>query len=340
MTEDLEHKINKIKKVTGRVITAIGLGVVLGVYVYFNYLYKPEQVPTEKIQTPTVTQQYYQEPETQETLDEITFTTFNIQVFGESKSNKPEVMEVLTKTFCESDLVAVQEIRNKNNYQNQLRDFLSLINQICEDPMDYVASLPLGDSTSVENYAFFFDTSALELLDTYQYTDPNNQFSREPYSAWFKVLDGNLDFVAVNFHIKPDDNETKNINETYSELMHLNDVYRDMQRVFYQESDFIFAGDFNADCTYLNFAEWQQIQDSTELINLVPEDFDTTVSSTDCTYDRLMISPSMQEDLVGDRGDVRIFNYALAYNLNQELEEDVSDHYPVSVDFYNFNDSN
>ena len=39
---------------------------------------------------------------------------FNIQVFGKSKAGKPEVMDVLAKIIRTYDVVAIQEIRDKD----------------------------------------------------------------------------------------------------------------------------------------------------------------------------------------------------------------------------------
>src|SRR5262249_28234830 len=42
----------------------------------------------------------------------VKLATFNIQVFGRSKLDKPEVMQVLAETVRKFDLVAIQEIRS------------------------------------------------------------------------------------------------------------------------------------------------------------------------------------------------------------------------------------
>jgi hypothetical protein len=51
-------------------------------------------------------------PSTTDNNGTIKVAEFNLQIFGTSKANKPEVMEVLSKTIRNSDIVAVQEIRN------------------------------------------------------------------------------------------------------------------------------------------------------------------------------------------------------------------------------------
>ena len=44
----------------------------------------------------------------------VSIANFNIQVFGETKAGKEEVMDVLAKTISEFDIVAIQEIRTKS----------------------------------------------------------------------------------------------------------------------------------------------------------------------------------------------------------------------------------
>ena len=42
----------------------------------------------------------------------VKLAAFNLQIFGTSKADKPEVMDVLSKTIRNFDIVAVQEIRD------------------------------------------------------------------------------------------------------------------------------------------------------------------------------------------------------------------------------------
>ena len=44
----------------------------------------------------------------------IKIASFNIQVFGKSKANKPEVMSILASIISNFDIVAIQEIRDKS----------------------------------------------------------------------------------------------------------------------------------------------------------------------------------------------------------------------------------
>src|SRR5437667_986367 len=56
----------------------------------------------------------------------IRIATFNIQVFGETKIAKPEVMQVLAETVRRFDVVAIQEVHSKN--ADIIPKFVDLIN--------------------------------------------------------------------------------------------------------------------------------------------------------------------------------------------------------------------
>lgn len=50
-------------------------------------------------------------------------------------------------------------------------------------------------------------------------------------------------------------------------------------------------GDFNADCNYVRAADWKEIRLRTDTDRFywpLGDEVDTTVSTTDCAYDRLV----------------------------------------------------
>ena len=55
--------------------------------------------------------------------DEITIASFNIQIFGQTKASKPEVMEILADIIRQYDLVAIQEIRDAAETAILVQDF-------------------------------------------------------------------------------------------------------------------------------------------------------------------------------------------------------------------------
>ena len=248
--------------------------------------------------------------------------TFNIQVFGQSKSNKPEVMDALAEIACEFDVMAVQEFRDKEEQVPFL--YLEKINDTCPDTYALVVSERLGRTSSKEQYAFYYNTTTTEFIEfsDFTYADPGDLFEREFFSA--KFVTGNFSYVLSNNHIKPD--------EAYDEIEVLvTEGYDTAKSQYSGEDDFIFLGDLNADCTYLNESEWEYLLGLSDLTSLIPSSVDTTVKSSDCAYDRILISPGMHEDYALEYGIIRFDEWD---EMDQEFAEDISDHFPVWAKFY------
>jgi endonuclease/exonuclease/phosphatase family metal-dependent hydrolase len=72
--------------------------------------------------------------------------TFNIQIFGKTKSDKPEVMAVPTKIVREFDIVLIQEIRDAT--EQTIPNFIQQINQANGASYSFTESPRLGRTTS------------------------------------------------------------------------------------------------------------------------------------------------------------------------------------------------
>ena len=63
---------------------------------------------------------------------------------------------------------------------------------------------------------------------------------------------------------------------------------------------------------------------------ITPDDFDTTVKGTVCTYDNFILSDSLTDEFTGA---IEVFRFDTEYGLDQAAAEDVSDPYPVYAVF-------
>jgi deoxyribonuclease-1-like protein len=253
---------------------------------------------------------------------------FNIQVFGTTKASKPEVMDVLGKIIRTYDVVAIQEIRDAS--QTALP---ALVDEVNSDgsKYDYAVSERLGRTTSKEQYAYIYNTQTVELTDTpHTYPEPNetDPFHREPYIASFKALDGNnFDVTLMVIHTDPD--------EATEEINALDAVVEYAQSVYTDEQDFIVMGDLNADCSYFD-EDSSSTLSSTGYYWCVNNSVDTTTKTTDCTYDRIIITNEAVSDFTGDTG---VFRFDTEYSLTTDETTAVSDHYPVYVEFWSDRDT-
>jgi endonuclease/exonuclease/phosphatase family metal-dependent hydrolase len=255
----------------------------------------------------------------------IKLAAFNLQIFGTTKAGKPEVMGVLSKIIRNYDVIAVQEIRDSS--QTALPLLRDAVNSMGNPQYDYVVSERLGRTTSKEQYAYIFNTQTIQPIGSpYVYPDTNDLFQREPYVSEFKTKNGNFDFVLVTIHTDPD-TATQEIND-------LPKVVEDAKSRYKSEGDFIIVGDLNADCNYFNENAQSQLR-SVDYYWVINNTLDTTTKSTDCTYDRIILTTPAKTDFTGEAG---VFRYDTAYNLTYENTVEVSDHYPVYASFWSNRD--
>ncbi len=243
---------------------------------------------------------------------------FNIEIFGRAKMKKPEVVKYLVKIIKRYDIILIQEIRDKSG--KAIKDLLKEVNK--SDQYEMVISQRIGRSSMKEQYAFFYRPAKAQVIGQYQYPDrglPNDEFHREPFVVRFKANNG-FDFSLIGIHTDPDiavkeiDNLTKVYNSSVREL---------------GEKDALILGDFNAECKYVKPGEWGVVSLWTDnRFNwLIGNEVDTTVSATDCAYDRIVATGEMI-DVAYSAG---VFNFESEFRLDNEFAKKISDHFPVEV---------
>ena len=255
----------------------------------------------------------------------VTIASFNIQVFGKTKAGKPDVMQVLADTITQFDIVAIQEIRDKSG-----RAILKLESMVDALGIDYtvITGPCLGRTTSKEQYAFMYRTATIEPVgDVYTYTEPLgiDLLHREPFIGKFRTLDSCFDFVLITVHTDPD--------EATAEIHALKTVLDDARTRYSDEGDFIILGDLNADCRYYKETQPNPIPGT---LWLIPDIADTTVKSTVCTYDRIIITTEADEDRTGAS---EVYRFDTVHDLTNAQAAKVSDHYPVYAEFFTYADT-
>ena len=237
----------------------------------------------------------------------VTIATFNIRSFGQAKMANATIAHELSGILSNFDLVAVQEIRDKEG--SALPRLAAMANY------SHITSPRLGSTSSKEQYAFLYNASRIT-FENVSYVLNSTGFERPPFVAKFRA--GNFTFYAVDIHVKPAKAKT--------EIPLLLSVVNSTE-------DYIILGDYNADCSYLD------VPLSTLLSGLfvvVPDNADTTVHSTDCAYDRFVITPQTAEDY----SNWGLYNFTRTLNLTRQQSLKLSDHYPVWAKFYTVCDTN
>ncbi len=248
--------------------------------------------------------------------------SFNIQIFGKSKMNKPKVVDVLVDIVSRGDVIAIQEVRADSD--EPVKQFMELL----PAKYDYVLGPREGRTASKEQYWVIYDTEKIEMLDSATYDDVGDRFQRSPMAVHFKSKDG-FGFILIDNHIQPSD--------AAKEIAVLPEVIKYFQDMW-KEQDVMVMGDFNADGSYYNEDKLEEVFPTSGYLNVISNEYDTTVASGDNTYDRFIITASAKEDFTGVFG---VVYYDKAYDFESLGIEpkDVSDHFPVWAEFYTTKDT-
>lgn len=258
---------------------------------------------------------------------QIAVAAFNIQIFGQSKAAKEDVMDVLAQTIRRYDIVGIQEIRDASG--TSLPKLVDRINAETDENgnpynYNYVVSDRLGRSTSKEQYAYIYDKNTVYAASeplVYPEPDGTDPFEREPYMVTFRSNSGTFDAVFILIHTKPDD--------AGNEIDELDDVIQYAKTIYKDQENYIVMGDFNADGSYFNESGDSALK-SDEYVWLIGND-EVTTTKTNNTYDRIVITKSLAPYFTNSSG---VFNYSAEYGLNETQTYDVSDHYPVYAEFW------
>jgi len=248
----------------------------------------------------------------------IRIAAFNIQVFGRSKMEKPHVVDMLARIVREFDIVAIQEIRSKD--QDILPLFVESVNASGRQ-YDFVIGPRLGRTVSKEQYAYVFDRASIEVDRTQLYTveDPDDMLHREPLVGWFRVRGPPpgeaFTFSLVNIHTDPD--------ETDIELDVLDDAFLAVRDDGRQEDDVILLGDLNVDHQHLG--QLGQLPGIAWVISNTP----TNTRGTS-QYDNIVFHGQATREYTGRSG---VYDFMQQYNLTLDQALEVSDHLPVWAEF-------
>lgn len=228
---------------------------------------------------PNITEQFSE-------LNNIKIASWNLQIFGDKKAANDTLMNRYVDIINDYDIIFIQEIRDEDS---------SAFYKLCYLLPEYNCEISSrAGSTSVkESYGLFY--KRIELVSLIDY-NPDDRWERPPLRADFNI--SNRIISIYNIHIDPD----KVTNEvTYLESLSDN-------------NEDIFLGDFNLDCSYFDESKLDYIFSNEFWNKLITDNQDTTVSSNDCTYDRIFATK-----------DISVKNSG----IREDITKDMSDHYLI-----------
>jgi deoxyribonuclease-1-like protein len=251
--------------------------------------------------------------------ESITIATFNIEVFGDAKIAKPEIVEKLARICGLFDVVAIQELRSKNG-EAVVQKLVAAIKSVSGRSMAYVIGERLGDSISKEQYVYLYDEASIQcdVQQAYTVQDPDRLLHRPPFVALFRARKPNpqdaFTFILTNIHTDPD----QAIAETDAMQLVLDAVLHDGRN----EDDVILLGDFNTSNKKLG--RLGQVQGLVDVLGDEP-----TNTAGDKQYDHILFLSSATREFLGGG----VFDTVRKFNLSLEQAQEVSDHLPVWAEF-------
>ena len=253
--------------------------------------------------------------------------SFNIQSFGKTKMGKPAVVGALVDIARRFDILAIQELRDKD--QSVIPDFLSHINQ---NGFSYAAAvgprqgyIVAGRTTRYfEQSVFIYDTKTIEIIgDSYAAIDRANIMHRPPFVGQFrcKGTPPNLQpftFNLLNVHIDPDD--------AHQEFMALQPIIAEIYHQHPNEDDFILLGDFNDEPHKYARYQWMRQQHAA-----LPSQWKTNTAMTKA-YDNIVFDRELTAEFTSQSG---VMNLMEEYQISRDDAKHISDHMPVWAVFSN-----
>ena len=224
----------------------------------------------------------------------LSIACWNLQIFGPTKASNETLLTYYAEKLDDYDIFIVQEIRDASG---------TAIETLAEEfpEHQYIISNRAGQSSSKEQYAVFYNDRAT-LVDSYDYQAEYQQdMQRPPLKVTF--ISNNWTFTLYTIHTQPD-----NVPDELSVLETI---------VGEPLGDTIILGDLNADGSYYNE---ENIMHFTDWSWVITNDIDTTVATSNNTYDRIIFN-----DATG--------NNFLSVGVMDDVTKSQSDHYLVYAVF-------
>ncbi|CAL8071424.1 unnamed protein product [Orchesella dallaii] len=253
--------------------------------------------------------------------DSVLIGSFNLKQFGAKKANSEEILKVIAKIVSRYDLIALQEITDVK--EKAIKTLMQAISYESEHPYHYIISTRVGRTKQKEQYALVFRPEVFQVKNHFVFNDAEGDiFSREPQIAEVTLKGNGAKFAIINIHVAPRNAST--------EIDALVDVHSWVENRL-NLKNIIIIGDLNAGCDYIrkkDRANIRLITNTQKYKWLIPDSQDTTVGTTKCSYDRIIISgPYVEKNWL--HGTAVPFEFDTVFGLEKKSALNVSDHYPV-----------
>ena len=262
----------------------------------------------------------------------ITISSWNIELFGETKSSDPVRLARIAKIVKEFDVIAIQEIVHAPSEGQDVVDRLtSELRNEFRRTYNHVLGPRTGcEGGRIEQYAVLFDSEILELVDSTTVDDDptaTENMCRDPLVVKLRLRDtaAPFTFTLINVHTDPSP-----LSALRGDLNALGRIYQTVQANDPQDDDVILLGDLNSDPS-----SFWGLGNVSDLVYAVP-DSGTMVHGASRNDNIVFQWRFTGEDYTGRAG---VFRVAQFLGISEQEAERLSDHRPVFAVFFTRRDT-
>lgn len=241
-------------------------------------------------------------------------SSFNTLRLGKAQKD----YKLMAKILENFDIIGLVEVINENGVEKLVKNLEKESNEKWEY---HISPYPVGHTSYKEYFAYIWKKDkVLFLQERGFYDDKNNEFSRPPYAADFKI--GKFDFTFVLVHSIFGKSEKQRRAEAFKMWK----VYEYFQEKNRDENDVIIAGDFNLPAFDESFEKLLNHKD--KIIYALSPTIKTTVGTKRLanSYDNMFLSTKYTKEFEGKSGALDF-----AKGDYKSMRSKISDHLPIFI---------
>ncbi|CAH1246370.1 DNASE1L3 [Branchiostoma lanceolatum] len=265
---------------------------------------------------------------------------FHLKKFGRATMEEPAEVQILIKLVRRYDILLLLGIMD--NTGKAIYDLFDKITMNMAEDEDYgiIVSKRVG-IVPREQFAFIYRVDkGVVMTDScyYELGGDARVFDRAPFIVRFSLQDkeSSCDETSCDKGLPALDDVAlvavfPSATDTAQEIDQLADVYSDVYEKW-NIKNVLFAGNFRAGCNYVTGKQLKasRLRASSKFHWPIGDDVDTTLAKLGCAYDRFVLAgQDLKRAFIPESG--KIFEYDTAFDLDRDLVEDLSDHYPIEI---------
>lgn len=257
----------------------------------------------------------------------VKIASFNLRRYSVTKAtSNPQTNTYIAKILLRYEMIFLQEIIDLSKENRVVSQLLSHLHKQSKSiKYESIISPPLGSTSYKERLVYLVRTKPgrVQILSSHVYNGSvSHLFERSPFILHVKLSKrSSRPTIFIGVHLKPD--------AVYEEFRHLRTVIDELP----PKSSVVLLGDFNADCSYLNNVKKKELRKSyfQDFHWLIDDRTETNLLES-CSYDRILVSAG-KTGLTWKSNSNGTFPFDKHFRLSKEAALQVSDHYPVEVEF-------